>query len=138
MSAFSFSTADNDFRSLNESEALVVRVQTESPAVIAYEETIRLQASEDILDTKKEKEESTNLFDVVSTSINVDKKISLNSLKNFNFEEINFEEGIVVTAGKIAVDPAENLGAEKSQIVIVGYNGAVSYTHLTLPTTPYV
>ena len=42
---------------------------------------------------------------------------------------------IVISAGQVA---ASITGAVVSSTVITCTHGAVSYTHLTLPTTPYV
>ena len=44
---------------------------------------------------------------------------------------------IIVGCGKVGYTLVEQLGGENHNITVIDTN-AVSYTHLTLPTTPYV
>ncbi len=125
VSAFSFSTANDDFRNINNAEALVVRVQTESPAVIAYEEAIRLDLNKanNKANKKKNSEESTHIYDVAGLEISTNDDINIDTLRNISFEDKAITmSGLVITAGAIVQEKAEQ---DLEGIVIVGFNGGI-------------
>ena len=71
-------------------------------------------------------------------------KVRLGGYSNFSFRELATEIGIKSASVHYHFPTKADLGAELAHqytnafMLVLGDPDAVSYTHLTLPTTPYV